>query len=391
MTGFSLADWLPPSEAPPAVYLDCNATTPIDPEVLTALAHFNQSVYGNPAQPAYAQGRAAALWVAKARSALARVVEAQPEEVVFTSGGTESNNLAILGSAEAAWQQGRRHIVCSSIEHPAVYQPVAHLAERGFTVDWLPVDQRGWVTAAAVRAAVRHDTFLVTVMQVNNETGIQQPIEAIADVLAGQSCLFHVDAAQGFAKSPAGLNHSRIDMISMSGHKLFAPKGIGALIVRNSAARSALQPRVFGGNQEGGLRSGTLPVPLIGALGVAVDLAMAMQIKRRHHCARFGDALRAALAPLNPVWVGDATRRLPHVACVVLPGIDAEEALTALSPVIAVSRGSACAAGQSEDSHVLRAMGLAAQERASALRFSWCHQTPDPDWSRVVDILSKLR
>lgn len=363
----------------------------MDPDVLTALTRFNQSVYGNPAQSAYALGRAAAHWVGKARATLAAVVDALPEDVVFTSGGTESNNLAILGLAETAGQQGLRHIVCTGIEHPAVLQPISHLATRGFTVDWVPVDARGWVDPEAVRARVRRDTCLVSVMQVNNETGIHQPILEIADALADTACRFHVDAAQGFAKSLVDLKHPRIDMISMSGHKLFAPKGIGALIIRNRATTPCIGARGFGGNQEYGLRSGTLPVPLIGALGLAVDLALAHHSQRQRDCLRFGKQLNAALAPLNPVWIGDDTRRAPHVACLVLPGIDAEEALVALSPVIAVSRGSACAAGQAEDSHVLRAMGLSATDRASALRFSWCHQTPDPDWDRVVAILSALR
>lgn len=391
MAGFSVDDWLPPLESSTCVYLDCNATTPIDPDLLTALNRFNQMVYGNPAQRAYALGRAADHWVAKARSAVARVVNAQPEDVVFTSGGTESNNLAILGLAERAWQQGLRHIVCSSIEHPAVLRPIAHLATRGFTVDWVPVETCGWVDPEAVRAAVRRDTCLVCVMQVNNETGIHQPIHAIADALADTACRFHVDAAQGFAKSLVDLKHPRIDTIAVSGHKLFAPKGIGALIIRNRASAPLLQPLVFGGNQEQGLRSGTLPVPLIAALGLTVDLAVAQYGERQRHNANFGETLAAALAPLDPVWVGDDMRRAAHVACLILPDIDAEEALIALSPVIAVSRGSACAAGQAEDSHVLRAMGLSARERASALRFSWCHRTPEPDWSRVVEILSGLR
>lgn len=390
MAPFSLEDWVPPLETASGVYLDCNATTPVDPLVLTALSRFHQDVYGNPAQGAYAQGRAAAVLVAKARRALAAVVSAQPEDVVFTSGGTESNNLAVFGFAERAWQQGRRRILCSPIEHPALLAPVQQLEARGFVVDWIPVDERGWVSAEAVLSRVRSDTFLVSVMQVNNETGIQQPIGDIADGLQGAACRFHVDAAQGFAKSFEGLDHPRIDLISMSGHKLFAPKGVGALIQRNRDPENPLEPRVFGGGQEQGLRSGTLPVPLIGALGLAVDLAVTHQAERQRQCRRFGDRLREALAPLKPRWVGDAARRAAHVACLVLPGVDAEEAMIALAPVVAVSRGSACSAGQSEDSHVLRSMGLSEQDRASALRFSWCHATPEPDWSQVVAILNDL-
>jgi cysteine desulfurase len=320
------------------------------------------------------------------------VVACTRGEVVFTSGATESNNLAILGLAGHGRRTGRRHLVSTMIEHNAVLEPLRHLEELGFEVTLVPPTRGGWVEPDAVRAAVRPDTLLVSVMQVNNETGVIQPIDEIAAGLEGHDAYFHVDAAQGFGKEIAALRHPRIDLVSISGHKLFAPKGIGVLITRRRAGeRPPLAPLMFGGGQERGLRPGTLPVHLIVGLGRAAELALAEIESRNDTNRRFRERALAALGSLDPVLTGDPDRTVPHILNLALPGIDADEAMEALADTIAISNGSACTSQSLTCSHVLGAMGLDPARAASALRLSWCHLTPEPDWSRVVEILRSLR
>jgi cysteine desulfurase len=320
------------------------------------------------------------------------VVSAQRDEVIFTSGATESNNLALLGLARHGEQTGRKHIVSTQIEHKAVLEPLAVLAEQGFEVTLLPPNSRGWVEPDAVRDALRADTLLVSIMHVNNETGVVQPLLAIAEELRDHPAFLHVDAAQGFGKDLEALHQSRIDLISVSGHKIFGPKGIGALIARRrDFQRPPLTPLLFGGGQERGLRPGTLPVPLIVGLGVAAEIAEQEASQRSDACRSYRQKVLEAFAPLEPVINGETARTLPHVVNFAFPGLDSEAVMVALRNVLAISNGSACTSQSYQPSHVLQAMGLPDQIIQGALRLSWCHITPEPDWEEVVGRIRQLR
>ena len=372
------------------VYLDCNATTPIAEEVLQAMIHYCRSEYGNAGSRTHSYGAAANRGVKRAREQVAAVVGASWEEVVFTSGATESNNLAILGLADEAGRLGKKHIISSQIEHKAVLEPLEELASRGFEVTLLSPSMDGTIDPGAVRSALRPDTFLVSVMHVNNETGVVQPLERIGCALKDHPAAFHTDAAQGFGKELEGLRCNRIDLISLSGHKIFGPKGIGALIARLSTRRLPLKPLMFGGGQERGLRPGTLPVHLVVGLGVAAELAVRDHASRRQLCEVFRENLLAALAPLNPRIHGDPALVLPHVLNVRFDEVDSEAVMLSLKDVVAISNGSACTSTSVHPSHVLKAMGLSDAQANAATRWSWCHLTPQVDWTAITDGIKQL-
>lgn len=373
------------------VYLDCNATTPVDPrvsaEVMTYMAH----EFGNSGSRTHGYGQIAKERVARSREQVAAVVTARPDEVTFTSGATESNNLAILGLAPSGEAAGTRHIVSTQIEHKAVLEPLAALVDRGFEVTLVPPTRGGWVDPTAIADAIRPDTLLVSVMAVNNETGVIQPIPDIAAVLDQHDAYFHVDAAQAFGKLIEPLRSSRIDMLSISGHKVFAPKGVGALVTRRRGFRRIpLAPLMFGGGQERGLRPGTLPVALIAGLGLASELALDEYDARSDRVAAIKREALAALSPVRIQLNGDEARTVPHTLNFSVPGVDAEAAIVALKDVVAVSNGSACTSQKYEPSHVLVAAELPKARIEGALRFSWSHLTDDVPWSTVAQRLSRL-
>ncbi len=371
-----------------SVYLDCNATTPPDPRVVEEMLRYLRDDYGNAGSSTHAYGARARRAVETARGQVAAVVGARRHEVIFTSGATESNNLALLGLATHGERVGRRHIVSTRIEHKAVLEPLDALRRRGFEVTLVAPRGDGWVEPAAVREAVRGDTLLVSVMQVNNETGVRQPVEEIAESLAGLPVFFHVDAAQGFGKELDALRHPRIDLVSVSGHKVYGPKGVGALIARRRKFElPPLEPLLYGGGQEFGLRPGTLPVHLIAGLGKAAELALGEWRERALACGRFRRELLEALEPLHPVVHGDPGRTLPHVLNISIPGVDSEDAMEALDGIVAVSNGSACTSVCATASHVLTSMGLPQNQVDSALRFSWYHGTERPDFARMTAAL----
>jgi cysteine desulfurase len=372
-----------------SVYLDCAATTPLDPRVREIVLHYLDQDYGNAASRGHDFGSRARRAVEKSRDQLAVIAGSSRGEVFFTSGATESNNLAILGLADHGLDANRRHIIATQIEHNAVLEPLAELSRRGFDVTFISPDEGGAVSAQAIANTLRPDTLLVSVMHVNNETGVIQPIAEIADALADRDAYFHVDAAQSFGKILDPLRHPRIDLISLSGHKIFAPKGVGALIARRRGdQRPPLSPLLFGGGQERGLRPGTLPVPLIAALGLAAELGAAEADERATKNLAFRHRLLEALSPLRPNINGDSASSVPHVVNLSFPGIDADDAIEALADVAAISNGSACTSNSLTCSHVLGAMKLDPQRAAGATRWSWCHLTPEPDYSTI---LSRLR
>lgn len=375
-----------------AIYLDCNATTPVEPSVASVVMRFLEKDFGNAASPIHDYGVFALAAVEHARGLVAEVAKARRDEVVFTSGATESNNLAILGLAEEGIRSGRRHLITTAIEHKAVLEPFEEMARLGFEVQILPVGTDGRFDPQRLSDALRPDTLLVSTMQVNNETGVLQPLTEVTEILANSDIWWHVDAAQGFGKELEQLRHPRINLISISGHKIYGPKGIGALIARKQERQlPPLRPLVFGGGQEQGLRPGTLPVPLVAGLGEAAKLAVRNDCERTEKCRTFRKQALGMLSALGAVQNGAEEYTLPHVLNVSLPGINSELAIKALKNAIAVSSTSACTSHTRTPSHVLAAMGLSPEKVEQSIRLSWCHMTPDVDWSEVETILRALR
>ena len=374
------------------VYLDCNATTPLEPEVRAIVLRYLDDEYGNAGSRTHEFGARAQQAVQRARDQVAAVVDAKRDEVIFTSGATEANNLAILGLAPFGERSGRRHIITSAIEHKAVLEPVEVLRTRGFDVSIVPVTSGGSVDPADVRRALRGDTLLVSIMHANNETGVLQPIAEIAAELAEHEAFFHVDAAQGFGKDLQALRSPRIDLLSASGHKIYAPKGIGALIARRRRyERPPLEPLMYGGGQERGLRPGTAPVHLIAGFGAASELARRNNDARAQAALAMRSAALRALQSLDPVIIGDQARVLPHVLSITLPGRDSEAVMLALKDIAAISNGSACTSHEYRPSHVLRAMGLSEDSARRSLRISWSHLTDDVDWEAIVQAIERVR
>ncbi|MFD8248469.1 cysteine desulfurase DndA [Nocardia sp. NPDC059691] len=374
-----------------AVYLDCNATAPIEPRVQEEVSYYLDQEFGNAGSRTHEFGQRAKERVTLAREQVASIVACTPDEVVFTSGATEADNLALLGLAPHGQQVGRRHIISSQIEHKAILEPLDVLRDRGFEVTLLPPTPGGWVDPDDVRAALRPDTFLVSIMHVNNETGVIQPLDEIATVLNGHDAYFHVDAAQGFGKELSLLHSPRIDMISISGHKIYGPKGVGAFIARRRGFRKPpLTPLMYGGGQERGIRPGTLPVALIAGLGTAAELAGKQHNARTAANLRYRQAVLDTFLELGGEINGDPERTVPHTLNIALPGLDSEAVMLALKGTIAISNGSACTSQRYEPSHVLSAMNLPDERVAGALRISWSHLTPDLDWATVSQHIKAL-
>jgi cysteine desulfurase len=375
-----------------SVYLDCNATTPIEPAVQAAVLRFMAEEFGNSGSRTHEYGNRAKVAVQNARDQVAKAIGADREEVVFTSGATESNNLAILGLAAVGERSGRRHIISTQLEHKAVLEPLESLRQRGFEVTLIQSEPGGYVDPDRIRKALRADTLLVSVMQVNNETGVAQPISEIAAGLIDHPAYLHVDAAQGFGKSNEPLRSRRIDLISLTAHKIYGPKGVGALIARRRMfERPPLTPLMFGGGQERGLRPGTLPVPLIVGLGLAAELGAKDAATRRKACEAYRTCVLKGLAPLEPDINGDQERVLPNTVSLSVPGLDSEAFMLATKGLIAVSNGSACTSQSYQPSHVLEAMGLEADRVKSTVRLSWCHLTPPVNWAEVVAAVGRVR
>lgn len=375
------------------VYLDWAATTATDPRVAELVMRLLVEDFGNAGSRTHVYGLDAQQEVRLARERIAAPLSAAPEEVLFTSGATESNNLAILGLAPYGEEHGRRHIVSSAIEHKAVLEPLERLTKRGFEVTLVRPDREGYIDAAAVLDAVRPDTLLVTVMHANNETGALQPIRQIAAGLDTSDTFFHTDAAQTFGRETAVLSDARFDLISLSAHKVFAPKGVGALIARRRGGRRPpLTPLMYGGGQEWGLRPGTLPVPLIAGFGLAADLADREKETRQTRCLQIREQAVRAFSKLNAQIHGDPARGvLPNILSLAVPGLDSEAVMVAAKRLVAISNGSACTSASYRPSHVLEAMGLASDLMSGTVRVSWSHMTPDVPWEQLVNVLDDLR
>lgn len=337
------------------LYLDHNATTPVDPRVLEAAMPYLQEAFGNPSSIDHQHGHAAASAVETARGQVAAAIGARPAEIIFTSGCTEANNLAILGGARA--QDDRRHIVTSVIEHPAVLEPLRALEAEGWRVTYLPVDETGCVSVNDVELALEPDTGLVSIMGANNEVGTIQPIEEIGALCAASGILFHSDLAQLAASGRIDVQRDNIHLASLSGHKVYGPKGVGALYVRSRRPRVRLRPIIFGGGQERGLRPGTLNTPGIVGLGAALQIASREGEGEGERLRTMCSVFRARIdAGLVGVWWNGTDYRIPNNLSLTIPGVEPFALMRRLGDRISFSAASACATGKVETSHVLTAM-----------------------------------
>ncbi len=372
-------------------YLDCNATTPMEPAVRDVVLRFMTEEFGNAGSRTHDYGTRAQQAVQRAREQVATVLGAKRDEVLFTSGATESNNLAILGLAAHGERTGRRHIVSTAIEHKAVLEPLALLRERGFEVTLVPPTSGGWVDPDAIRSALRSDTLLVSVMHANNETGVLQPLDEICCVLTDHPAYLHTDAAQGFGKELEALRNPRIDLVGISGHKIYGPKGIGALVARRrSFERVPLTPLMVGGGQERGLRPGTVAVPLVVGLGLAAELAVRDYEHRKQRVLQIREAALATFRSLSAKIHGDEERTLPHVLNISFPGVDSEAVMLVWKGFAAVSNGAACTSQSYTLSHVLLSMGVPEVHVRGAVRISWCHLTDHVDWDGMAEAIRRL-
>ena len=372
--------------ADPVIYLDHQATTPCDPEVVGAMAPWWSEQFANPASRGHRPGLLAAAAVEQARERIAAGLGVPTSAVVFTSGATEANNLALKGLAEAELQAGgaRRHLITLASEHRAVLDPLRYLSRHGFSLTELPVQPSGLVDLERLQAALRPDTLLVSAMAANNEIGVLQPIEAIARLCRERGIRFHCDAAQAVGHIPLQPAALGIDLLSVSGHKLYGPKGIGVLLVGEGVH---LAPQLHGGAQEQGLRAGTLPVPLIVGLARALELALADREARATRLAALRDRLWQRLNALDGVHRNGADApRLAHNLNVWIEGVDGNQLQRALRQVVAVSGGSACSSGQ--PSHVLQALGLTRRQAAAALRFGLGRGTTASEIEAAADAVA---
>nr|WP_301288423.1 aminotransferase class V-fold PLP-dependent enzyme [Natronospira proteinivora] len=356
--------------------MDCAATTPLDPRVREVMLEYFDIEYGNAGSRTHMYGQEAAKAVRRAREQIGAVVNASPMEVIFTSGATESNNIVLLGCSPYARSKDRRHIVTTAIEHKAVLEPMAEMERQGFEIDYIYPGESGRIDTKDIVQSIRSDTALVSVMHINNETGVIQPIDEIADELPEDGPIFHVDAAQGFTKDLRRLRHPRIDAISASAHKICGPKGVGALILRaRRKASRKLTPLFHGGRQERGLRAGTLPVPLIAAFGYAAELATTNHDQYRSIANCRKNEFRQQLKQHHAIIHGTEPTS-PYIINFSIPNLDSEALILAVKHSAALATGSACTSTEWKPSHVISAMYKDGSFQDTACRASWCHMTP---------------
>ncbi len=370
------------------IYLDHCATTPLDPEVMAAMMKYFGNNYGNPGS-IHAFGREAKQAVEKARRQVAALLGANPSEIIFTGGGTEADNLAILGAAGAA-PSGRNHIVTSAIEHPAVLNACRYLETKGFSVTYVKVDDLGRVNPADVAAAVTEKTCLVSIIHGNNEIGVIEPLAAICAIAREGGVLVHTDAVQTVGKIPFDVQDVPVDFLSVAGHKLYGPKGTGALYIRRG---TAISPQSYGGYQENGLRAGTENVPGIVGLGMACEIALRDMARQMDHTKSLRDRLEAALREMVPDMRVNAfgADRLPHVLNISFRGLSGETLVQELDREgIAVSAGAACHAEITSISHVLEAMGMPHDDALGTIRISVGKGNTADDIDRAAAVVARM-
>ncbi len=351
------------------IYLDAHATTPMDQRVLEAMLPFFTESFGNPSSNTHIYGWEASAAVKNAREVIAQIINATPEEIVFTSGATEANNLAIKGVAEAYFNQGK-HLITVATEHRAVLDPCSYLQTLGFEVTYLTVQPNGILDLIKLAAAIREDTILVSVMAANNEIGVLQPLAEIGKLCHSRGVLFHTDAAQAIAKIPLDVTTMNIDLMSLTAHKIYGPKGIGALYVRRRDPRVKLASQIQGGGQERGRRSGTLYTPQIVGFAKALEIGVESMKSESERLMQLKKQLWSMFEPLDGIHLnGDFTHSLPNNLNLSIAGVNGSALLLALQPVVAVSSSSACSAESTAPSHVLTALGRDEKLAHASLRF----------------------
>jgi cysteine desulfurase len=351
------------------IYLDCQATTPVDESVLAAMLPYFTEKFGNPASINHVYGWEAEAAVKQTREILAAAINATPEEIVFTSGATEANNLAIKGVAEAYFQKGQ-HIITVATEHKAVLDPCQYLKKLGFDITILPVKEDGLIDLTELEKSFRPETILVSVMAANNEIGVFQPLTDIGEICRKNNIIFHTDAAQAIGKIPLDVQAMKIDLMSLTAHKVYGPKGIGALYVRRRTPRVQLAAQQHGGGHERGMRSGTLYTPQIVGFGKAVEIALAGQDTENQRLTQLRQKLWEQLSRLEGIYLnGHPQKRLAGNLNISVEGVDGSALSLGLQPVMAVSSGSACSSATTAPSHVLTALGRSEQLAYASVRF----------------------
>ncbi|MFL5269776.1 MAG: aminotransferase class V-fold PLP-dependent enzyme [Stellaceae bacterium] len=382
----------PAANAPP-IYLDNQSSTRVDPRVLETMLPYFTEQFGNPSSTSHPYGRIAAEAIERARGEIAALIHADPREIIFTSGATESNNLAIKGAAHFARAhsrggQPRDHVITLQTEHKCVLESCKALEEEGFEVTYLPVEANGLVSPTVLAEALSERTLLLSVMAAHNEIGVVQPLADIGALCRSRNVLFHTDAAQAVGKIPLDVEAMKIDLLSISGHKVYGPKGVGALYVRRRP-RVRLTPLIDGGGQERGVRSGTLPTPLCVGLGRAATIAGAEMAGEAERLLLLRTRLLQNLTRGFPELRlnGDADRRLPGSVNLTFPGVSAQQLIEA-APSIAISTGSACTSAEVEPSYVLRALGLPDAFANSAIRIGLGRFTTAAEVDFAADVLT---
>jgi len=357
------------SETP--IYLDNNATTPCDPRVLEKMLPYFNEIYGNPSNGYHRQGRLAAKAIDVAREQVANLIGAQPYEIIFTGGATESNNLAILGTARIHSKGQRKGIVTSRIEHKAVINPCKKLSSEGFNAVFIAVDSNGQVNLDEAKKEIDNSTLLVSIHLANNEIGTIQPVKEIANLAHQKGAIVHCDAAQAVGKIPVNVEELGVDLLSLSAHKFYGPKGIGALYIRGGTKLFPLEPLVYGGGQEKDVRSGTSNVPGIVGLGEAASICRSALVEEARHILGLRNMLEERLKTGIPDLLinGQKGNRLPNTSSLTFPAIEADALLLNL-PEVMLGTGSACTSGAMEPSHVLEAIGVPRERANSTIRVS---------------------
>jgi cysteine desulfurase len=377
------------------IYLDYNSTTPCDERVVEAMLPYFSESFGNAASRTHSFGWEAAAAIELAREQVAQLVNAQSSEIVFTSGATEASNLAIKGAIEAYASKGN-HIITCATEHKAVLDTCKRLEKKGVEVSYLPVDNEGLLFPEQIEAAIRPDTVLIAIMYANNEIGVIQPIQQIGALAKKHGILFFTDATQAVGKIRVDVEKDNIDLMAMSSHKLYGPKGAGALYVRRKNPRVKLLAQIDGGGHERGMRSGTLNVPGLVGFGKACQLAIVESYDNAAHTGRLRDKLEAGLCKMGNVYVnGSRARRLPHITNLSFQDVNGEALISGINTDIAVSSGSACTSASMEPSYVLKALGLSDELSYSSIRFGLGRLTAEEEIDytieKVSDTVKKLR
>lgn len=377
------------------IYLDNHATTPVDPKVLETMLPYFTEVFGNAASRSHAYGWQAEEAIETARTQIANLIGASSKEIIFTSGATESNNLALLGVAEMYREKGN-HIITSSIEHKAILDSCKYLEKMGFEVTFLPVDQFGRVSVADVRNAIKSNTILISIMFANNEIGTVQPIAEIGKLAKEKGILFHCDAVQGVGKIPFNVEEFGVDLASITSHKMYGPKGVGALYVRRKNPRVRLAEQIHGGGHERGMRSGTLNVPGIVGFGKAAEIAQKTMKEESIRLSALRDRMmREITAAVPEVYLnGHPTERLPHNLNLSFAYIEGESMIMGMKE-LAVSSGSACTSASLEPSYVLKAIGVGEELAHTSIRFGLGRFNTDEEINfaikKVIETATRLR